>query len=290
MRNPFIVKYNDQADKELIQEIIAGSKEALENLVAKHQPFIYNVALKMCLSPFDAEDITQEVLIKVITHLSQFKGESNFRTWLYCITFNHFLKMKKYWLEDKITTFEDYGKELDNIPNQDLADSEKLELKEYVEDAKIGCMSGMLLCLDREQRLVYVLGEIFGIDHTLGAEMLAISKDNFRQRLARARHDLHSFMNQKCGLVNTNNPCRCDKKTKGFIKAGWVDAQNLKFNTSYFVKIQSVAPEKSEDLCEILDIQYADLFKDHPFQEKDHVRTLMKSVLSDKKVAEIFEW
>jgi RNA polymerase sigma factor (sigma-70 family) len=49
----------------------------------------------MTLSPFDAEDVTQEVLIKVITKLSQFKGKSNFRTWLYRITFNHFLKMKK---------------------------------------------------------------------------------------------------------------------------------------------------------------------------------------------------
>ena len=40
-----------------------------------------------------------KVLIKVITKLSQFKGESNFRTWLYRITFNHFMQMKKHWLD-----------------------------------------------------------------------------------------------------------------------------------------------------------------------------------------------
>lgn len=290
MNNPFQTTYPDQQDAELIALAKEGSKSALEMLVKKHQHFIYNTALKMVLSPFDAEDITQEVLIKMLTHLSQFKGESNFRTWLYRITFNHFLKMKKYWLEDYITTFDNYGKDLDSMQDQQLTENEQFELKDYVEDAKIGCMSGMLLCLDREQRLVYVLGEIFGIDHTIGAEMLAISKDNFRQKLSRARRDLHNFMNQKCGLVNKNNPCRCDKKTKSFIAAGWVDAQKLKFNTDYVRSIQAVAPEKSADLCETMDFAYADLFKAQPFQEKPHLEKLMKSILVDENIKRIFEW
>ena len=84
----------------------------------------------------------------------------------------------------------------------------------------MSCVSGMLLCLDREQRLTYILGEIFGVTDTVAAELLEISSENFRQRLARARRDLHNFMNDKCGLVNSANPCRCAKKTRGFIEAG----------------------------------------------------------------------
>jgi hypothetical protein len=53
--------------------------------------------------------------------------------------------------------------------------------------AKIGCTSGMLLCLEREQRLVSVLGEIFGVTDRLGAELLDISRDSFRQKLTRHR-------------------------------------------------------------------------------------------------------
>jgi hypothetical protein len=87
----------------------------------------------------------------------------------------------------------------------------------------------MLLCLDRGQRLVYVLGEIFEVGDAVGAELLEISRDNFRQRLTRARRDLHNFMNEKCGLVDPANPCRCDKKTRGFIQAGYVDPANLLF-------------------------------------------------------------
>ena len=63
-------------------------------------------------------------------------------------------------------------------------------------------MSGMLLCLDREQRLAFIVGAIFGVSDTVAADVLEISPDNFRQRLARARRELRNFMNDKCGLVN----------------------------------------------------------------------------------------
>ena len=61
-------------------------------------------------------------------------------------------------MEYAVVSFDEYGKALDNFPNIDLSISEEQDLKEKVEDAKIGCMTGMLLCLSREQRLVYVLG------------------------------------------------------------------------------------------------------------------------------------
>jgi RNA polymerase sigma factor (sigma-70 family) len=277
--NPFQEKYNDLEDSDLILLARQGSKSALENLVKKHQHYIYNVALKFALSPFDAEDITQEVLIKMITNLASFKGESNFRTWLYRITFNHFMKMKKNSLEKYITNFENYGNELDQMQESELSELEKTEMNSLIEDAKIGCMSGMLLCLDREQRLVYILGEIYSIDHTIGSQMLAISKDNFRQKLNRARRDLYNFMNNKCGLVNKSNPCRCDKKTKSFIKAGWVDENNLKFNTSYLKTIAEVAPNKLNELLELSEIEYIKLFKKHPFQEKKHEKKVFDKIV-----------
>jgi RNA polymerase sigma factor (sigma-70 family) len=287
--NIFKSNYVDKGDKELISSVLNGSKSALETLIKKHQNYIYNIAFKMVLSPFDAEDICQEVLIKMITKLSQFKGESNFRTWLYRITFTHFLQMKKYWLEDYISTFDNYGDQLDAIRNQDLDEIEKAELKEYVEDAKLACMNGMLLCLDRDQRLIYILGEIFEIDHSLGAELLEISKDNFRQRLSRARKNLYQFMNKKCGLINKSNPCRCDKKTKGFIQAGWVDAENLKFNVDYIYKINQLSTLKTKQLDAVLDTRYAELFRDQPFQEKDHCEKLLNNILQDREVKSIFE-
>ncbi len=72
--NPFIEEYTtDTADKDLIEKAIEGDKSSLESLLKKHQPYVFNIAWKMVHNPIDAQDITQEVLIKVTTKLSQFK-------------------------------------------------------------------------------------------------------------------------------------------------------------------------------------------------------------------------
>jgi DNA-directed RNA polymerase specialized sigma24 family protein len=58
----------------------------------------------------------------------------------------------------------------------------------------------MLICLDREQRLIYLLGDAFGIDHNLGAEIFGISKQNFRVKLSRERKELHNYMEYRQGF------------------------------------------------------------------------------------------
>jgi RNA polymerase sigma factor (sigma-70 family) len=285
--NPFAIAYSNQNDHELVKACLDGSRQALDHLVKRHQDFIYNIALKMVLNPTDAEDITQEILIKMITKLAQFKGNSAFRTWLYKITFNHILGLKRQKLETVIVSFEDYGQALDAIRNEDLTEMEQIEQQELIEEAKIGCLSGMLLCLDRHQRAVYVLGDIFNVEHTLGAEILGISADNYRQRLSRARKDLHQFMDKKCGLVNPDNPCRCQKKTKGFIEAGWVDAQQLKFNTDYVLNIRQIAKNNAQTMDESVE-KFAHLFQSLPFQEKQHAEKVFKNILTDKNIKTVF--
>ena len=216
--NPFAtVAPDEEHDQELVRQAKGGSQAALGTLVTRHQSWIYNLALRMVLQPADAEDATQEVLIKLVTRLSTFDGRSSLRTWLYRIAINHLLNMKRGRAELREITFAQYGRKLDETPDADLPDPRALPAHEQllVAEARIGCTSGMLLCLNREQRMVYILGSIFGVCDTVGAELLELSRDNFRQKLARARRDLHSFMHDKCGLVNPANPCRCAKKTRG---------------------------------------------------------------------------
>jgi RNA polymerase sigma factor (sigma-70 family) len=287
--NPFKeMSYDPEMDRTLIEEALNGSGRSLEQLLKRHQHYIYNIALKMVLSPFDAQDITQEVLIKVVTKLSQFQGKSDFRTWLYRITFNHFLKMKKYWLEDTIQSFDQYGNDLDRIEFVELSPEDQLAQTELIKEAKFSCMMGMLLCLNREQRLVYILGEIFEADHTVGSTLLNISKANFRKKLERARRDLYQFMNHKCGLINTGNPCRCARKTSGFIKAGWVDKDQMKFNTDYVRTIAGAIDDKNAQLNELLEKDYRTLFSTTPFQEKDHTGQVMRNILNDKEIKDTF--
>ncbi len=275
-------------DKELINNALGGSKTALEHLLKRHYNFIYNVALRFVLNPDDAQDLTQEAVIKVITKLSQFNKTSEFRTWLYRIVFNHFMNSKRRKLETVVYDFGDYGNSLDNIAFEEITNQEQEEFKDKIEDAKIGCMTGMLLCLNREQRLVYILGEIFEVDSKTGADLLEISVDNFRQQLTRARIDLYNFMNNKCGLVNASNPCGCPKKTKGFIKAGWVNEQDLQFNKHFTKRISDISVDKANQCDNIMDEKYALLFKDHPYYDKDKSSELIYSLTTDQEIKSIF--
>ena len=212
--NPFADNApTDLEDRALVARARAGDREALEELVRHHQGWIYNIAVRMLYHPQDAEDATQEILLKALTRLSSFEGRSSFRTWLYRIVVNHVLNMKRTRLEELEWTFEKYGSGLNNAPDEDLPDPRSVpaDLQLLVEEAKVGCTSGMLLCLTRDQRLVYILGEILGVTDVVGAELLEIGRDNFRQKLARARRDLNQFMHGQCGLVNAANPCRCDR-------------------------------------------------------------------------------
>jgi RNA polymerase sigma factor (sigma-70 family) len=265
--NPFTEVIDESADFDLISQAKNGNRDALEKLVLRHQAWIYNIAVRMVFHPQDAEEVTQEVLIKAITRLSTFQGNSQFRTWLYRIAANHVLNMKRRNAETKVTTFSAYGAAIEEIPDLDLPDPKGLPvaLPMLVEEAKNSCTMGMLLCLDRKQRLVFTLGEILGASDSVGAEVLEMTADNFRQCLARARRDLHAFMNGQCGLVNKSNPCRCPKKTRGFIEEGHVDAKHLRFVPEHLQKVREVAGETVREIDDVVERQHADIYRDHPF-------------------------
>jgi RNA polymerase sigma factor (sigma-70 family) len=280
MFNPFAeVAEDGPTDAELVEQAKNGDRGALEKLILRHQAWVYNIAVRMVFHPHDAEEVTQEVLVKVITRLGTFKGESSFRTWLYRIAANHVLNMNRRGAETKVTTFADYGAAIDRTPDLDLPDPHSIpvDVPVLVEEAKNGCTMGMLLCLDRKQRLIFTLGEILGASDTVGGEVLEMTADNFRQCLARARRDLHSFMNGQCGLVNHGNPCRCPKKTRGFIEDGHVDPQHLLFIPQHVERVRSVAPAAVREIEDVVERQHAAIFRDHPFlQPADQVGWLRR--------------
>ena len=285
MFNPFAeIAEAHPPDADLVVAAQQGDRVALEKLVLRHQAWIYNIAIRMVFEPHDAEEITQEVLIKVITRLSTFKGQSKFRTWLYRIAANHVLNMNRRNAETKVTSFAGYGAAIEGTPDLDLPDpkSVPVALPVLVEEAKNACTMGMLLCLDRKQRLIFTVGEILGASDSVGAEVLEMTADNFRQCLARARRDLHSFMNGQCGLVNKSNPCRCPKKTRGFIEGGHVDPQRLLFVPEHVQKVREVAPEMVRAIDDAVERQHADIYRDHPFlQPVDQITWLRRMLESD---------
>ena len=258
-----------QIDAQLIQQALNGDKAALNQLIDRHYADTFNICLKMLYSHKDAEDVNQEIWIKIVTRLKTFQFKSAFSTWMYRIAVNHILDMKKRSVELQITKgFEGYGDNLANIKSEVLNQEEKMVLKEAVIEAKLSCMSGMLMCLNREQRLFYIMGDVFKIGHNMGSEIFNISPDAYRKKISRARKDLFKFMDDQCSLVNKNNPCTCEKKTKGFIKLGYVNPDNLLFNKDYKQSIYEQLLEKEAALSSAREAVQTRLFQEHPYEEQ----------------------
>ena len=289
MRYPYNEKYDHLAELKLVKSATEGSGIALEKLIQLYQSFIYNIAFRMVLSPHDAEDITQEILIKIVTRLNTFRGESSFRTWVNRITVNHILNMKKKWLEERYQTREMYEEELDHISIEELYGYSDPEKEILFEEARLGCLAGMLLCLTREQRIVFIMGEIFSVPGEICAEVLEISHEAYRKKLSRARADLYQFMNEKCGLVNLKNPCRCKSKTKGFIEAGWVDPQNMKFYSAYSKKIFECVGRKDSKLKKVEGFDYQYLLQEFPYTEKIPAKEFVERLFKITSVESIFD-
>lgn len=218
------------SEEQLLQEARAGNRDALEALITQIQPRLYNLAVRMLWHPADAEDATQEVLVKIVTNLGNFRGESRFTTWAWRIAVNHLLMTRKRRAEQQMISFDAFADDLDRgLSDEPISAAEVVEEKLLIEEVKIGCMQAMLLCLKREERAAYILGDIFGVTDKEGAAIFEITPAAYRKRLSRARAAIREFMNRKCGLFNPDNPCRCRKRVNTAIELGRVDPNHLLF-------------------------------------------------------------
>jgi RNA polymerase sigma factor (sigma-70 family) len=143
--------------EDLARLAIDGDRGALDLVVRELQRDIYGLALRMLWNKEDAEDATQEILVRVVTRLSQFDFRSRLRTWAYRVGVNYLLDVKKSATE-RLLSFERFADNLtETVALEGVSDTEQSLL---IEEVKIGCTLAMLQCLDRSHRLAYVLGEI----------------------------------------------------------------------------------------------------------------------------------
>ena len=96
--------------KQLVNLAASGDRKALEELIASVKDKIYNLSLRYLWHRQNAEDATQEILIKIITNLSSFEGKSLFSTWCFRIAVNYLLNLKRNKVEQNIT-FSDFSNE-----------------------------------------------------------------------------------------------------------------------------------------------------------------------------------
>jgi RNA polymerase sigma factor (sigma-70 family) len=213
--------------EDLARLAIRGDRAALEDLIKALQGDVYGLALRMLWNREDAEDATQEILVRTVTRLSQFDFRSRLKTWVYRIAVNHILDVKKSPVERLHLTFERFAEDLgDGLSADGPGDAEHSVLTEEV---KVGCTLGMLQCLDRPHRLAYVLGEILDLPGPDAAEALGISPGLFRKRLQHARTAIESFTRTYCGHVSESAACACHRRVPAALRLDRVRPDALDF-------------------------------------------------------------
>lgn len=215
-----------------VRQAKEGHRDALEDLVRQIQDRVYGLSLRMLGHPADAEDASQEILIKVITHLDSYREESAFTTWVYRVASNHLLTTYMRRAERMALTFSLFEDQLQKeqtaaIPAAGLTPEQEF----LIEEERANCMQGMLLCLSRDLRLAFILGVVFGVSSREGACILDTTPEAFRKRVSRGRSAIQAFMRKHCGLVNPANLCQSARLVPYDIAAGWIDPENPLYAT-----------------------------------------------------------
>ena len=181
----------------LIGKATAGDKESLETVILSVQDLVFNLSLRMLGTFPDAEDATQDILLKIMTHLSSFKGESTFSTWVFRIATNHLKNYQKHMFAKYPLSFEFYGDDIKNGKISDVPDlSQNVEKSILAEELKLSCTNVMLQCLDTESRCIFILGTMFKVDSRIAGDILGITPEAYRKRLSRIRAKMADFLKE----------------------------------------------------------------------------------------------
>ena len=208
--------------KAIVTRAQQGEADALEQLVRLIQDRVHRLAIRMLVDPELAQDATQEILIRVVTKLSTFKGDSKFETWVYRVATNYLLTAKKILARDPGLSFEMFAADLvDGLVDDTIAAPEDHVM---LNELRVRCTMAMLLCLDPAHRAAYVLGDILELDHREASDVLEIASATYRQRLSRARSKVQAFTAQSCGLASVQAACSCPRRLPAAMAAGRVGA------------------------------------------------------------------
>jgi RNA polymerase sigma factor (sigma-70 family) len=217
--------------QKLVRLAAEGDKGALEQLLTGVQDLVFNLSLRMLGTIHDAEDASQEILIRVMTNLASFRGESAFTTWVFRIAVNHLKNYRKSMFAQHPLSFEYYGEDIVSGKEKDIPDlTMGVDRNLLEQELKLSCTNVMLQCLDTDSRCIYILGTMFRVDSRLAAEILEISPEAYRQRLSRIKKKMAGFLDEYCGLSG-KGVCSCSKRISYAIATHRVNPEKPEFTS-----------------------------------------------------------
>lgn len=96
-------------------------------------------------------------------------------------------------------------------------------------------------------------------------------------------------MNNKCGLVNKENPCRCPKKAKTLKQMGVLDEEKMLFNIKTITKVKDFVEDNHEEALDDFTSTYTKLFQEHPVKEDFNKDTIINELINNDKLSAYFK-
>lgn len=261
----------------LVNEATAGDKKALETLITGVRDIVFNLSLRMLGTFPDAEDATQDILLKIITRLSSFRGDSSFTTWVFRIAVNHLKNYKKHMFAHHPLSFEFYGDDIENGKIQDVPDlTQNVEKDILAEELKMSCTNVMLQCLDTESRCIFILGTMFKVDSRIAGDILEMTPEAYRQRLSRVRKKMADFLGKYCGEYG-NGRCRCKDRVNYAIQNHRIDPMRPDYTSAEEIPLETMLNVKNA--MEDIDDLSQDFSFCKPYQSPEHTKHLIQEFL-----------
>jgi len=174
-----------ESDDQLLERARSGDREALEQLLERHQAKVYRFGMKMCRNREDAEDVLQESLLTMARGVRDFRGASSISTWLFTIARSFCIKKRR---KSRFAPPELHS--LDGEPGREAArvadtakSAEEVLAGRQVDEA----LEQAIGALDPKYREVLVLRDVEGLTAAEVAAVLGIREQAVKSRLHRAR-------------------------------------------------------------------------------------------------------
>jgi RNA polymerase sigma-70 factor, ECF subfamily len=180
---------NDEAsDVALMLRVSDGDLEAFETLVTRHQHSVVGTAAKMLGGTADAEDIGQQVFVRVWKHAARYQPSAKFTTWLMTITRNLvFNELRRRRRSQQVSMDADEG---DTIRHQFVDEQAAAPSEEMLDSELHQAIDAAIASLPEAQRLAIVLRRYEGMPYEEIAEVLKTSVPAVKSILFRARAEL----------------------------------------------------------------------------------------------------
>jgi RNA polymerase sigma-70 factor (ECF subfamily) len=178
---------NTKPDDYYIEQTLSGNVNAFAFLVEKYQRMVYTLVIRILKNTEDAEEISQDVFVKVFQKLESFKGDSKFSTWLYRIAY--FASLDELKKKKRTISIES----INQIGNDDLG-LVKDALSQIHEKQRKEIISGAIKKLKEDEQVILLL--YYFEDQSLKeiSKVVNLSIDNIKVKLFRSRKRLFSLL------------------------------------------------------------------------------------------------